>query len=269
VLPGFGLSLGYTIFYLSFIVLIPLATLFFKSSQLGWAGFVKVITDPEAAAAFKLSFGASFLAAILNLFFGFLVAWVLGRYDFPLRKLFDSIVDLPFALPTAVAGIALATVYSDKGWIGQFLSPHNIHVDYTPLGVLVALVFIGLPYVVRTIQPVLEDLEGQVEEAAHSLGASRWQTFIRVVLPTLLPSAIAGFSLAFARALGEYGSVIFISNNIPGKGEIVPSLIVNELNEFNYPAATGLAVVMLLTSFIILFLINLLQRYSARHQEAK
>ncbi len=269
VLPGFGLSLGFTIFWLSAVVLIPLTTLFFKTCQLGWPNFVKIVTDPEAIAAYKLSFGASFTAALINLFFGFLVAWVLGRYDFPFRKFFDSIVDLPFALPTAVAGISLAALYSDKGWIGHFLAPHNIKISYTPTGVYIALIFIGLPYVVRTIQPVLEDLEGQVEEAAESLGASRMQTFLRVLLPTLLPAAIAGFSLAFARALGEYGSVIFISNNLPFKGEIVPQLIVNELSNYDYPAATGLAVVMLVTSFVLLLLVNTIQRYASRHQEAR
>jgi sulfate transport system permease protein len=269
VLPGFGLSLGYTVFWLSAIVLIPLATLFFKTSQLGWVSFIHVISDPEAVAAYRLSFGASFVAAIINLAFGFLVAWVLGRYEFPFRKFFDSIVDLPFALPTAVAGISLAALYSTHGWIGQFLIPWHIKVSYTPLGVYVALIFIGLPYVVRTIQPVLEDFDGQIEEAASSLGANRWQTFARVILPTLIPAAISGFSLAFARALGEYGSVIFISNNLPFKGEIVPQLIVNELADYNYPAATGIAVIMLIVSFTLLLFINFLQRYSARHQEAR
>jgi sulfate transport system permease protein len=269
VLPGFGLSLGYSIFYLSVIVLIPITTLFLKSSQLGWHGFARVIGDPEAVAAFKLSFTASFGAALINLVFGFLIAWVLGRYDFPFRKLFDSIVDLPFALPTAVAGISLAAVYSSNGWIGKFLTPYNIKIAYTPLGVLVALVFVGLPYVVRTIQPVLEDLEEQLEEAAESLGANRWQTFIRVILPVLVPPTIAGFSLAFGRALGEYGSVIFISNNVPFKGEIVPSLIVNELyGNDDLPAATALAVVMLLISFALLLIINTLQRIASRYQEA-
>jgi sulfate/thiosulfate transport system permease protein len=284
VLPGFGLSLGTTILYLSLIVLIPLATLFWKSSTLGWHRFVYIVSDPEAVAAYKLSFGESFLAAFLNLIFGFIVAWVLGRYSFPGRRLLDAIVDLPFALPTAVAGIALAAVYDDGGIIGKhlywyglhlsharlgfhpFLSRFKVHVDYTPLGILVALVFIGLPYVVRTIQPVLEDLESEVEEAAASLGASRAQTFIRVIFPTLAPCAIAGFSLAFARALGEYGSVIFISNNVPFEGEIVPKLIVDELSNFNYAGATALAVVMLLVSFTLLLLINTLQRWSARHQ---
>ena len=269
VLPGFGLSIAYTTLYLSLVVLIPIAVLFLKSSQLGWHGFVKIVTDPEAVAAFKLSFGASFAAALINLVFGFLVAWVLGRYDFPLRKLFDSIVDLPFALPTAVAGIALASVYSTTGWIGRYLAHFNVKVTYTPLGILVALIFVGLPYVVRTIQPVLDDLDEQVEEAAQSLGASWWQIFSRVILPVLIPPTIAGFSLAFARALGEYGSVIFISNNVPLKGEIVPYLIVNELyGNDNLPAATGLAVVMLVISFILLLLINTFQRISARYQES-
>jgi sulfate transport system permease protein len=268
VLPGFGLSLGYTILYLSFIVLIPIAALFYKSSQIGWHGFVGILTDPESVAAFKLSFGASLIAALVNLVFGFLIAWVLGRYDFPFRKFFDSIVDLPFALPTAVAGISLAAVYSPVGWIGRYFAMYHIKITFTTFGIIIALIFIGLPYVVRTIQPVLEDLEGQVEEAAESLGASKFQTFARVIFPTLIPSTIAGFSLAFARALGEYGSVIFISNNTPFKGEIVPLLIVNELSAFNYPKATGIAVVMLIISFILLLLVNTLQRYAGRHQEA-
>jgi sulfate transport system permease protein len=253
--------------YLSLIVLIPVSTLFFKATLLGWHGFISIITDPEAVSAFRLSFGASLVAAVINLVFGFMVAWVLVRYEFPLRKLLDSIVDLPFALPTAVAGISLAEVYSNKGWIGRLLAPHNIHVSYTPVGVLVALIFIGSPYVVRTIQPVLEDLELQLEEASESLGASRLQTFFRVLLPALIPASITGFSLAFARALGEYGSVVFISNNVPGQGEIVPTLIVNDLGEFNEPAATGLAVVMLIASFALLLLINTLQRHTSRHLE--
>jgi sulfate transport system permease protein len=270
VLPGFGLTLGYSVLYLSTIILIPIATLFYKSSQLGWHGFLHIIKDPEAVAAFKLSFGASLIAALINLVFGFLVAWVLGRYDFPLRKLFDSIVDLPFALPTAVAGIALAAVYSTNGWIGRYFEKVHVKITFTPLGVLVALVFVGLPYVVRTIQPVLEDLEEQLEEAAESLGANRWQTFVRVILPILIPSTIAGFSLAFARALGEYGSVIFISNNVPFKGEIVPTLIVNELyGNDDIAAATGLAVVMLVVSFLLLLLVNTFQRIASRHQEAR
>lgn len=264
VLPGFGLSLGVTLFYLSLIVLIPLSALFFKSAALGSRAFWNAVTDPEVVAAYKLTFGASLGAAALNLIFGLLVAWVLARYRFPGRRLVDGLVDLPFALPTAVAGIALTTVYAQNGWIGRFLEPHGVKVAFTPLGVLTALTFIGLPYVVRTVQPVLQDLDIEVEEAAASLGASRWQTLRRVILPTLVPAAMTGFTLAFARGLGEYGSVIFISGNLPMKTEIVPYLIMSRLDEFDYAGATAIAVVMLVAAFALLLLINLLQALSRK-----
>ena len=264
ILPGFGLSLGYTLFYLCLLVLIPLSTIFVKAAGMGPHAFWAAISDPRTVAAFKLSFGTSALAAALNAVFGLGVAWTLVRYPFPGRRLVDGLVDLPFALPTAVAGICLSAVYADDGWIGRFLAPHGIHVAYTPLGILVALVFVGLPFVVRTVQPVLQDLETDVEEAAASLGASRGQIFVRVLLPTLLPATLTGATLAFARALGEYGSVIFISNNIPLKGEIVPKLIMDKLDGFDYAGATAIAVVMLLASFGLLLVINLLQGWSRR-----
>ena len=279
VLPGFGLSLGYTLLYLSLLVLIPLSTVFFKAATVGHAAVVQTMTDPRTVAAFKLSFGTSALAASLNAVFGLLVAWTLVRYPFPGRRIIDGLVDLPFALPTAVAGICLSAVYAENGGIGQHLYKlhlehtshgwtisHGDHLDvaYTPLGILVALVFIGLPFVVRTVQPVLQDLETDVEEAAASLGATRAQIFLRVLLPTLLPAVLTGFTLAFARALGEYGSVIFISNNIPLQGEIVPKLIMDKLDQFDYAGATVIAVVMLLASFVLLLLINLLQWWSRK-----
>ncbi len=264
ILPGFGLSLGYTLLYLSLLVLIPLSTVFFKAATVGHAEFQKTITDPRTVAAFKLSFGTSFLAAALNAVFGLLVAWTLVRYPFPGRRVIDGLVDLPFALPTAVAGICLSAVYAENGWIGRWLAPHGIRISYTPLGILVALVFIGLPFVVRTVQPVLQDLEADVEEAAASLGATRGQIFLRVLLPTLLPAVLTGFTLAFARALGEYGSVIFISNNIPLQGEIVPKLIMDKLDQFDYAGATVIAVVMLLVSFLLLLLVNLLQWWTRK-----
>jgi sulfate transport system permease protein len=264
ILPGFGLSMGITVFYLCLLVLIPLSATFFKTATLGSHKFLATITDPEVVAAYRLTFGASLGAATLNLVFGLLVAWVLARYRFPGRRLVDGLVDLPFALPTAVAGIALTTVYAPNGWIGRHLEAHGIKVDFTPLGVLVALTFIGLPYVVRTVQPVLEDLDVELEEAAASLGASRWQTLRRVILPVLLPAALTGFALAFARALGEYGSVVFISGNLPMKTEIVPYLIMSKLDEYNDSGATAIAVVMLAASFVLLLLINLLQAFTRR-----
>jgi sulfate transport system permease protein len=267
-LPGFGLGLGYTVVYLSLIVLIPLSALFLKTATLSWHELKTTIIDPEVVAAFKLTFGASLIAALVNAVFGLLVAWVLGRYRFPGKRLVDGLVDLPFALPTAVAGISLAAIYSDTGWVGKFLAPHNIHIAYSQYGVLVALIFIGLPYVVRTVQPVLEDVDLEVEEAAASLGASRWQTMGRVLLPAILPALLTGFALAFARALGEYGSVIFISDNIPLKSEIVPVVIVNKLNDYDYAGATAVAVVMLVISFALLLVINLLQRFSTRRERA-
>ena len=264
ILPGFGLSLGYTLLYLSLLVLLPLSTAFVKAATVGHAQVWQTITDPRTVAAFKLSFGTSALAAALNAVFGLLVAWTLVRYPFPGRRVIDGLVDLPFALPTAVAGICLSAVYAENGWIGRWLSPHGIRVAYTPLGILVALVFIGLPFVVRTVQPVLQDLEADVEEAAASLGASRFQIFTRVLLPTLLPATLTGSTLAFARALGEYGSVIFISNNIPLEGEIVPKLIMDKLDQFDYAGATVIAVVMLLISFLVLLLVNLLQWWTRK-----
>ncbi len=265
VLPGFRLTLGYTLFYLSIIVLIPLAAVFWKTSTLTWAQFVQVVTSPPALAAYRLSFGAALLAASINVIFGLIVAWVLVRYDFFGKKLVDALVDLPFALPTAVAGITLATLYAPGGWIGQFFTPLGIKISFTRLGVLVALTFIGLPFIVRTVQPILEDFEPEIEEAAASLGANRWQVFWRIILPTVTPALLTGFALAFARALGEYGSVVFISSNIPMKTQIVPLLIMTKLEQFDYPGATALAVVMLVFSFGLLLTINVLQWWSNRY----
>jgi sulfate/thiosulfate transport system permease protein len=268
VLPGFRLSLGYTVFYLSLIVLIPLSTAFLNTTSLGWEGFWNIVTTPRVIASYKLTFGASFLAALVNAVFGLIVAWVLVRYRLPARQLIDALVDLPFAMPTAVAGITLTTLYSSKGWIGAWLDQFGIKVAFTPLGIFVALTFIGLPFVVRTVQPVLQDLEQEWEEAASSLGAGRWQTFRRVIFPTLLPALLTGFTLAFSRAVGEYGSVIFIAGNMPMITEINALLIVTKLEQFDYPGATAIAVVMLVVSFILLLLINLLQRWTQRYQEA-
>ncbi len=265
VLPGFRLTMGYTLLYLSLIVLIPLAGTFVKTSSLGWESFWTTVTAPRVLASYRLTFGASFFAALINAFAGFLVAWVLVRYEFPGRRLVDALVDLPFALPTAVAGIALTAVYSSNGWIGKLLEPLGVKVAFTPLGVLVALTFIGLPFVVRTVQPVLEDLDREVEEAAASLGANRWQTFSRVILPTLYPALLTGFALSFARALGEYGSVVFISGNMPMKTEITSLLIITKLEQYDYAGATALAVVMLVISFVMLLTINALQWWGSRH----
>jgi sulfate transport system permease protein len=265
VLPGFKLSLGYTLLYLSLIVLIPLAAVFWKTSTLTWAQFWQVATSPVALASYRLSFGASFFAALVNAIFGLIVAWVLVRYQFWGKRLVDALVDLPFALPTAVAGITLATLYAENGWLGEWFKPLGIKIAFTQLGVFVALTFIGLPFIVRTVQPVLEDLDPEIEEAAASLGANRWQTFWRVILPTLLPALLTGFALAFARALGEYGSVVFISSNIPMKTQITPLLIMTKLEEFDYPGATALAVVMLVVAFVLLLGINVLQWWSNRH----
>lgn len=265
VLPGFKLTLGFTVFYLGLIVLIPLAAVFWKTSTLTWQEFMKDVTSPQAMASYRLTFGASFLAALVNLVFGLIVAWVLVRYQFRGRRLLDSLVDLPFALPTAVAGITLATLYAPNGWIGRLLVPLHIKVAYTQLGIFVALTFIGLPFIVRTVQPILEDVDPEIEEAAASLGANRWQTFWRVILPTLTPALITGFSLAFARALGEYGSVVFISSNIPMKTQITPLLIMSKLEQFDYPGATALAVVMLVVAFVLLLAVNILQWWTNRH----
>jgi len=264
VLPGFGLALGFALLYLSLIVLIPLSATFLKSATLGWEAFWATVTAPRVLAALRLSFGASLLAGTLNAVFGLLVAWVLVRYRFPGRRIADAMVDLPFALPTAVAGIALTAVYAGNGWIGQFLEPLGIQVAFAPLGVVVALTFIGLPFVVRTVQPVLEDLEPELEEAAATLGANRLQTFRRVILPAVTPALLTGFTLAFARAVGEYGSVIFIAGNMPMVSEIAPLLIIIKLEQYDYAGATSVAVVMLLISFALLLLINLLQWWSAR-----
>lgn len=262
VLPGFGLTLGFAIGYLSLIVLIPLAMAFLRAFDLSWDQFWQVVTAPQVVASYRLTFGAAFLAAAFNTVFGLIVAWVLVRYRFPGQRLVDALVDLPFALPTAVAGITLATLYSSNGWIGQYLKPLDIKVAFTPLGVIVALVFISLPFVVRTVQPVLEDLETEVEEVAASLGAHRWQIFQRVIFPAIRPALLTGFTLAFARAIGEYGSVIFIAGNLPMVSEITPLLIVAKLEQYDYSGAAAVSVVMLLISFILLLLINLFQRWS-------
>jgi sulfate transport system permease protein len=266
VLPGYRLTLGFTLFYLTLLILIPLASTFLKSATLTWAEFWAAVSSPRVVASYKLSFGASLLAAAINAGFGLLLAWVLVRYEFWGKRVVDAVVDLPFALPTAVAGIALTAVYAKNGWIGQYLDPLGIKAVYSQLGVLIALTFIGLPFVVRTVQPVLEDLEAEVEEAAASLGATRLQTFRRIILPELWPPLLTGFSLAFARALGEYGSVAFISGNMPMKTEITPLLIYTKLDQYDYAGATAIAVVMLVFSFLLLLLINLLQRWSQRRR---
>jgi sulfate transport system permease protein len=262
VLPGFGLALGFSLLYLGLIVLIPLAGLFVRSAGMGWPEFWAAAASPRALAAYRLSFGAALVAALVNAAFGLLVAWVLVRYQFPGKRLIDAMVDLPFALPTAIAGIALTALYAPNGWIGQLLAPLGIQVAFTPLGVVVALIFIGLPFVTRTVEPVLQDLDREVEEAAASLGAGRLQTFGRVIVPTILPALSTGFALALARGIGEYGSVIFIAGNMPGLSEIAPLLIVIRLEQYDYAGATAIAVVMLVASFLLLLLINLLQRWS-------
>ncbi len=264
VLPGFGLSLGFTLIYLSLIVLIPLSAVFLRTSTMTPHDFWQAVASPRVVASYKLTFGASLLAACINAVFGLLLAWGLTRYTFPGRKIVDALIDLPFALPTAVAGIALTAIYAKNGWIGSFLEPHGIDIAFRPAGVLVALIFIGLPFVVRTVQPVLEDLEAEFEEAAASLGANRWQSFQRVVFPTLLPALLTGFALAFARAVGEYGSVIFIAGNIPMVSEITPLIIITKLEQFDYRGATAVAAVMLVISFVMLLVINVLQAWNAR-----
>jgi sulfate transport system permease protein len=262
VLPGFNLALGFTLLYLSLIVLIPISAAFVRTAELTLPEFWDVVTTPRVLASYRLTFGASFAAALLNAIFGLLVAWVLVRYSFPGKKLIDALVDLPFALPTAVAGIALTALYAGNGWIGQYLEPLGIKVAFTPAGVFVALTFIGLPFVVRTVQPVLEDLEPELEEAAATLGANRLQTFLRVIFPAIFPALVTGFALAFARAIGEYGSVIFIAGNMPMISEITPLLIITKLEQYDYAGATALAVVMLVISFVLLLIINLLQWWS-------
>ncbi len=268
VLPGFGLAMGFTVLYLSLIVLLPLSAVVFTSATVSWAQFWTSVSSPRVLASYRLSFGASFVGALINMVFGVLLAWVLVRYEFPGRRFADALVDLPFALPTAVAGIALTAVYSKEGWIGQYLEPLGIKAAFSPLGIMIALTFIGLPFVVRTVQPVLQTLEVELEEAAASLGASRWQTWRRVIFPILMPAVLTGFALAFGRALGEYGSVIFIAGNMPMKTEIAPLLIITKLEQYDYAGATGIALVMLLASFILLLGINSLQWWSRRHQEA-
>nr|WP_255458875.1 MULTISPECIES: sulfate ABC transporter permease subunit CysT [unclassified Herbaspirillum] len=267
-MPGFRLSLGFTLFYLTLIVLIPLSAIFLKTFTMTWVDFVAVVTSPRVVASYRLTFGASLLAALLNVVFGGIVSWVLVRYQFPGKRIIDALVDLPFALPTAVAGIALTTLYSSNGWIGRYLEPLGIKVAFTPLGVLVALTFIGLPFVVRTVQPVLEDAERELEEAAASLGASRLQIFWRVILPTVLPALLTGFALSFARATGEYGSVVFIAGNMPMVSEITPLFIITKLEQYDSAGATAIAVVMLVVSFVLLLSINLLQAWTRRRGRA-
>lgn len=264
VLPGFGSTLGFTLVYLSLIVLIPLAGVVWRAADLGWRDFWRLASDPRTLAALQMSFGGALVAALVNVVFGTLVAWVLVRYRFPGRRVVDAMVDLPFALPTAVAGIALTTLYAPNGWVGSVFAPIGVKIAYTPAGIVVAMIFIGIPFVVRTVQPVMEEIDREVEEAAATLGAPRLQTVTRVLLPALAPAILTGFALAFARAVGEYGSVIFIAGNIPYVSEIAPLLIVIRLEEYNYPAATAIATVMLAISFAMLLLINLIQAWSRR-----
>ncbi|ATU44891.1 sulfate ABC transporter permease subunit CysT [Acinetobacter junii] len=264
VLPGFGLSLGFTLAYVSLIVLIPLSAVFIRSLGIGWDGLWEILTSERILKSLQLSFSAALIAALVNVFFGLLLAWCLVRYSFPGKRIVDALVDLPFALPTAVAGIALTSLYAPTGWIGQYLDPLGIQVAYTPIGITLALIFIGLPFVVRTVQPVLSDIESELEEAASALGANRWQTITKVILPILFPALLTGFALAFARGVGEYGSVIFIAGNQPYKTEIAPLMIISRLEEYDYAGATTIAVVMLVLSFAILFLINLVQAWASR-----
>ena len=267
VLPGFGVTLGYTMLYLSLVILIPLSTIFIKTTGLGWNQFWELVTSQRVMASYRLSFGTSLAAAMINTLFGLLVAWVLVRYRFPFRKTIDGLIDLPFALPTAVAGIVLTSMYAKNGWIGQYAEAMGIKVAFTPLGIIIALVFIGLPFVVRTVQPVLQDIEQELEETAAILGANRKQTFMKVLLPSLLPALTTGFALAVARGLGEYGSVVFISGNMPMKTEIAPLLIVTKLEQFDVPGAAAIATVMLVMSFFFLLFINLLQWWSSRYRK--
>lgn len=269
VLPGFNITLGFTLFYLSVIVLIPLSALFFKTFTLSWDQFVVAVTSPRVMASYRLTFGASFLAALVNAFFGLLLAWVLVRYEFPGKKIVDALVDLPFALPTAVAGISLTALLASNGWVGSILEPYGIQLAFNPNGVVIALIFIGLPFVVRTVQPVLEDAEKELEEAATCLGASRWQTFRYVIFPTIAPALLTGFAMAFARAIGEYGSVIFIAGNMPMVSEITPLIIIGKLEQYDYAGATAVAVVMLGISFIMLMVINGLQAWQRRRSGGK
>jgi sulfate transport system permease protein len=264
VIPGFGLTLGFSLVYLTLIILIPLSGLAWRSASLGWVDFWAIATDRRTVNALKISFGTALAAALINVVFGTIVAWVLVRYPFPGRRIVDAMVDLPFALPTAVAGIALTSLYAPKGWVGSLLAPLGMKIAYTPAGIVVALVFIGLPFVVRTVQPIIEEIDKEVEEAAATLGATRWQTITRVLFPGLAPAIVTGFALAFARGVGEYGSVIFIAGNLPNVSEIAPLLIVIRLEEFNYPAATAIAAIMLVISFAMLLVINLLQAWSRK-----
>ena len=264
VLPGFHLTLGYTLLYLGLIVLIPLSALLFRTFTLSWPEFWAAISSPRVVASYRLTFGASFIAACVNVVFGLLVAWVLVRYRFPGKRIVDALVDLPFALPTAVAGISLTALLAGNGWIGQYLEPRGIQLAFNPNGVVIALIFVGLPFVVRTVQPVLEDTEKELEEAAMSLGATRWQTFRKVIFPAIAPALLTGFAMAFARAIGEYGSVIFIAGNMPMVSEITPLIIISKLEQYDYAGATAVAVVMLLMSFVLLLVINALQGWQRR-----
>ncbi len=266
VLPGFKLTAGFTIFYLSVMVLIPLSMLFIKASALSWGEFAQIFNSPRTQAAFRLSLGTSFAASVINAFFGMLVAWVLVRYEFPGKKIVDAMVDLPFALPTAVAGICLTAIYSQHGLIGKHLYAWGIQSAYSPLGITIALTFIGLPFVVRTVEPVLQDMEKELEEASHSLGANHWQTFSKVIFPVVVPSLLTGSAMSFARALGEYGSVVFIAGNMPMKTEIIPLLIMTKLEQYEYAGATAIAAVTLVISFVLLFMINFLHAWTRRHQ---
>jgi len=269
VLPGFGMTLGYTISYLSLIVLIPLSALLLKTTNMGMSDFWQTVTSPRVVASYKLTFGTALISAIFNCLFGFIIAWTLVRYRFIGRTILDAVVDLPFALPTAVSGIALTSLYARNGWLGQYLEPMGIKVAFTPIGITIAMIFIGFPFVVRTLQPTLEDLEKELEEAASSLGATRWQTFWLVIFPALIPALLTGFALSFARALGEYGSIVFISGNMPMKTEITSLLIVDKLEQYDVAGAAAIATVMLLTSFVMLFCINLLQWWAGhRHRGA-
>ena len=267
IIPGFGLAMGFTLVYLGAIVLIPLSLLFFKSTALGWGHFWNAVTSARVLASLKLSFGTSAVSALINAVFGLLVAWVLVRYDFPGKKIVDALVDLPFALPTAVAGIALTTLYAPNGWIGRMFEQWGIKIAFTPLGITIALIFIGLPFVVRTVEPVLQDFEKEVEEAAFSLGANRWQVFRQVIFPSIFPALLAGCAMAFSRAVGEYGSVVFIAGNMPMKTEIAPLLIMTKLEQYDYAGATAIAVVMLAISFFLLLTTNALQAWARKHEK--
>ncbi|MBY0013764.1 sulfate ABC transporter permease subunit CysT [Paenibacillus typhae] len=264
VLPGFGITMGYSVLYLSLIVLLPLSALLFNSTGLSWAKFWDIATDPRVLASYRVSIGTAAAAALANAFFGLLMAWVLVRYEFPGKRIFDALIDLPFALPTAVAGVSLTALYSQNGWIGSLFAPYGFKIAFTPLGITLALMFIGIPFVVRTVQPVLEDLERDMEEAAATLGAGRGRTFLRIILPEVFPALLTGFALAFARGIGEYGSVVFISGNMPMRTEIAPLLIMSKLEQFDYAGATAVALLLLLISFLMLLVINLLQRWARK-----